>query len=239
MVPLLFWIFPKWGISQDVAVHLALGTSLASAVCFTFSGALGHWRRGIIDWQRVPWLVIGGVVGAMVGSSLAVAVGGPTVKKAFSLLLFFAFYRMTFSSLKDVGDGQSLPSRGAVPFLFIGLATGVVGSFFGVGGGIVAVPLMVLVFRFPPLEAVATSSAIIPAIAGAGALGYVYHGWGKAGLPPWSLGFVNLMAWALLASGGILSSQLGVWVGHRVDGTRLRRVFGVLLLFVAVKLMLG
>ena len=238
MVPLLFWVFPKWGLSQDVAVPLTLGTSLASAVCFTFSGALGHWRRGVIDWRRVPWLVLGGVMGAMVGSSLAVWVGGPGVKKAFSLLLLFAFYRMTFSSLQRSGRGGE-PPRGRVPFLFIGVATGLVGSFFGVGGGIVAVPLMVLVFRFPPLEAVATSSAIIPAIAGAGALGYIYHGWGRVGLPPWSLGYVNLMAWALLVSGGALASQLGVWVGHRVDGTSLRRVFGVLLLFVAVKLMFG
>ncbi len=237
MVPLLFFIFPRWGLSQDIAVPLALGTSLAAAVCFTLSGAIAHWRRGIIDWQRVPWLVAGGVLGAVVGSTLALWVGGPNVKKAFALLLFFAFYRMTFSSLESRGEGE--PSRGRIPFLLIGVATGLVGSFFGVGGGIVAVPMMVLFFRFPTLEAVATSSAIIPAIAGTGALSYLCHGWGKPGLPPWSLGYVNLMAWALLVSGGVVASQLGVWVGHRVDGTRLRRVFGVLLLFVAFKLILG
>ncbi len=238
MVPLLFWIFPKWGLPQNVAVPMALGTSLASAVCFTLSGALGHWKRGAIDWKRVPWLVSGGVVGAAIGSTAATWVEGAVVKKAFALLLLFAFYRMTLAPTPKRGEAQAPPRRPGV-FTFVGLATGLVSAFFGVGGGIVAVSLMVLAFRFPTLEAVATSSAIIPAIAGTGALGYIYHGWNRPGLPPWSLGYVNLMAWVLLVSGGLAASQLGVWASHRIDGTRLRRVFGVLLLFVAVKLILG
>ncbi len=237
MVPLLFFIFPRWGLPQETAIPLALGTSLAAATCFTLSGALGHWKRGTIDWARVPWLVAGGVVGAVVGSSLALWVGGPVVKKAFAFLLLFAFYRMTLSPVKE--KGGKAPPRGRWSFLVIGLATGLVSAFFGVGGGIVAVSLMVLVFRFPILEAVATSSAIIPAIAGTGALSYVIHGWGKPGLPPWSLGYVNMLAWGLLVSVGVVASQVGVWVGHRVEGAKLRRVFGVLLLFVAVKLILG
>jgi uncharacterized membrane protein YfcA len=238
MVPLLFWLLPYWGLSQDVAVPVALGTSLASAACFTFSGALGHWKRGVIDWRRVPWLIMGGVLGAMTGSTLATWLGGVVVKKAFAFLLLFAFYRMAFSPLSKK-EGTPARERRGLPFFVIGLATGLVGSFFGVGGGIVAIPFMVLVYSFPTLEAVATSSAIIPAIAGAGALAYVFHGWGKAGLPPYSLGYVSLLLWGLLVAGGLLASQGGVWVGHKVGGTSLRRAFSVLLLFMAIKLFIG
>ncbi len=238
MVPLLFWLLPRWGLSQDVAVPVALGTSLASAACFTFSGALGHWRRGIIDWRRVPWLITGGVLGAMAGSTLATWLGGVVVKKSFAFLLLFASYRMAFSPFSRK-EGASVRERRGLPFFIIGLATGLVGSFFGVGGGIVAVPFMVLVYAFPTLEAVATSSAIIPAIAGAGALAYIFHGWGKAGLPPYSLGYVDLLLWGLLVAGGLLASQLGVWVGHKAGGASLRRAFSVLLLFMAIKLFMG
>ncbi len=236
MVPLLFWLLPHWGLLQDTAVPMALGTSLASAACFAFSGALGHLKRGLIDWRRVPWLITGGVMGAMGGSTLATSLGGMVVKKAFSFLLFFACYRMIFSSFNK-REGKARERRG-IAFFSIGLATGLVGSFFGVGGGTVAVPLMVLIYSFPTLEAIATSSAIIPAIAGAGALAYVFHGWGKPGLPPYSLGYVNVLVWGLLVAGGFWASQLGVWVGHRVGGTPLRRAFGVLLFFMAVKLLL-
>ena len=238
MVPLLFWLLPHWGLSQDVAVPVALGTSLASAACFTFSGAFGHWRRGVIDWRRVPWLIMGGVLGAMMGSTLATWLGGLVVKKAFAFLLIFASYRMAFSPLSKK-EGAPARERRGLPFFIIGLATGTVSSFFGVGGGIVAVPLMVLGYAFPTLEAVATSSAIIPAIAGVGALAYVFHGWGKAGLPPYSLGYVNLLLWGLLVAGGLLASQVGVWVGHKVGGAPLRKAFSVLLLFMAIKLFMG
>ena len=239
MVPLLFWAFPHCGVREDLSVPLALGTSLASAACFTLSGALAHWKRGMVQGRRIPLLITGGVIGAIAGSTLATWAGGPIVKRLFSALLVFAAYRLAFSKSEKAPPCKSRKSREKTLFFLIGLATGLVGSFFGVGGGIVAVPLMILVFCFAPLEAVATSSAIIPAIAGMGAVSYAFHGWGKVGLPPWSLGYVNIIAWASLVSGGIISSQLGVWVGHKMGSLYLKRAFSVLLFAIAFKLIKG
>lgn len=236
MVPLLFWVLPECGVSGVVYVHVAVATSLAAAACFTFSGALAHWRKGKINWKWVPWLSIGGILGALFGSSLASNLSGELIRRLFAFLLMYASYRISFprEAERTVSSDEK---RGL--FLIIGFATGLVGSFFGVGGGIVAVPMMVLLFKFPPIMAISTSSAIIPAIASMGALSYVFHGWSNPALPRYSLGYVNLAAWISLVPTGFMASQIGARMSHRVRGVYLRRIFGILLFIIAIKLLGG
>jgi len=234
MVPLLFWVLPECGVSQSVYVHVAIATSLAAACCFTFSGAIAHYKKGKINWKWVPWLCAGGITGALIGSYVASHLSGKLIKKLFAFLLAYASYRISFPNdtthISGVFENTSL-------FVFIGFITGFISSFFGVGGGIVAVPMMVLVFKFQPVIAVATSSAIIPVIAGIGALSYVFHGWGNPQLPQYSIGYVNIAAWGFLVPTGLIASQIGARISHRIKGVYLRRIFGILLFIVSIKLL--
>jgi hypothetical protein len=122
------------------------------------------------------------------------------------------------------------------PLIAVGFAGGVFSAFFGVGGGVIAVPLMVIALRFPIHLAVGNSSALIVVSSLFGALSYMFHGWSSNLLPPFSLGYVNCLVFALVAPFSIGMARLGVRVASRTAHDKLIKVFAVLLVLVGLRM---
>ena len=119
--------------------------------------------------------------------------------------------------------------------VLVGLIGGTFSAFFGVGGGVIAVPLMVIVLQLPIHLAVGNSSALIVVSSLAGTLSYIMHGWHLPNLPPLSLGYVNLLVAAAVAPFTILFARLGVRLASRVSHDRLVQIFSLLLLLVGLR----
>ncbi len=240
MVPMLFYLFPTLGFPPEVAVHMALGTSLASATFLSLSSSMAHIKRGHFHKEGFPFVAAGGLLGAVVGSTIATHVNGVLLKKAFALLLFYAAARIGLNvGAKEGVEEEIVTPRPAILFP-VGLAVGTLASFFGIGGGVVAVPLMVIIIGFPMTLAVGTSASLIPFITGMGAAGYAFFGSHSGiSLPPHSLGYVHLPSWISLVVGGTVGAQVGARLTDRVRVSLLRRAFAVLLLFTGVKILLG
>jgi uncharacterized membrane protein YfcA len=117
-----------------------------------------------------------------------------------------------------------------------GTVIGAVSSWVGIGGGTLSVPFM-LFHNIPLHRAIGTSAAIGFPIALAGAAGYVTGGWHAAGLPAGSLGFVYLPALAGIVAGSVLTAPLGAWTSHRLPVRRLKRIFALLLLVLAIRML--
>jgi uncharacterized membrane protein YfcA len=86
-------------------------------------------------------------------------------------------------------------------------------------------------------HAIGTSAAIGFPIAIAGTVGYIFNGWGAAGLPRYSIGYVYLPALIGLVCASVLTAPLGVRLAHSLPVGRLKRVFAVLLLIVATRML--
>jgi uncharacterized membrane protein YfcA len=112
-----------------------------------------------------------------------------------------------------------------IPLAIIGAAAGVLSGLFGVGGGVVMVPAMVLAIGFGQHRAQATSLAAIVPIAAVGA--FIFGGADS----------VDLGAALLLAAGSLLGVQAGARVMHRLSDRRLAIVFGVFLIVVAITML--
>ena len=123
-----------------------------------------------------------------------------------------------------------LTSRQQLYALGLGLAAGLTSGLLGVGGGVVLVPGLVAVFGRTQREAIATSLGAIVPVAAVGALVYYF-----GGREP----HVRLDLAAALALGGIVGAVLGARLAHRVSERSLRVAFGLLLLLIAVRLLLG
>ncbi len=108
----------------------------------------------------------------------------------------------------------------------------------GIGGGLVANMLMTLHGR-PLRQAIATSSAIGIIVSLPGALGYVVAGWGRTGLPPFSLGFVSLIGLTLLVPTSLLMARLSVHVAHRITKEHLQTAFAVYLMLVSARFLIS
>ncbi len=239
MVPLLFYLFPALGFSHEVAVHMALGTSLASATFLSLSSSLAHIWEGHFHREGFPFVAVGGLLGAVVGSTIATHVNGVILKKAFALLLFYAAARIGLNVGSKTEEKCEIVTPRPLVLFPVGMAVGAIASFFGIGGGVVAVPLMVIVIGFPMTLAVGTSASLIPFITATGALGYAFFGVHSGfSLPPHSLGYIHLPSWLALVIGGAIGAQLGARFTERVNVATLRRVFAVLLLFTAIKIIL-
>jgi uncharacterized protein len=115
---------------------------------------------------------------------------------------------------------------------------GGVSTMMGVGGGAMGVPVMTLC-GMPIRRAVGTASAFGTIIAVPGAIAALIAGWGAPGLPAFSYGYVNLMAFAIIAPVAFLVAPFGASIAHAIDTGRLRKVFALFVALTAAKMLWG
>jgi uncharacterized membrane protein YfcA len=230
IVPGLLLLFAAGGLDNS-AMHLALGTSLAS-ICFTsLSSVQAHHRRGSVDWTIFRAVTPAVLVGSFGGTFLAALVPTLWLKLLFGFYLAFVSLHLLRTSAQ-----QERPVSGEGKYLLPGLGIGVLSALVGIGGGSLSVPLM-LWRGVAVRRAVGTSAAIGFPIALAGAAGYVINGLGKGGLPTPHLGYVYLPALLGLVVPSVVMAPLGAKLAHRLPVLALKRAFAVFLLLVAGKLL--
>jgi uncharacterized protein len=234
LVPLFLWAFPLAGFSPSIVVHAAFATSLAIIVPTALSSTLAHRRRGNVEWQQVFHLCAGGLAGSVIGASLAAGLSGIWLQGLFGLMQILVGGQMLHRP-------RYLPPERSEPIPFyqlvsVGLAGGAFSAFFGVGGGVVAVPLMVIALRMPIHFAVGNSSALIVISAFFGALSYTVHGWNHPDLAPFSLGYVNVLVAFLVAPFAMVNARIGVWVAARLHHDKLSKIFAVVLILVGLRM---
>jgi len=117
-----------------------------------------------------------------------------------------------------------------------GFPIGIVSGLTGLGGGVLIVPMLVLTFNFPMHIAIGTSIASIIFTVMGGIAGYIINGLGVSGLPPYSLGYVNLPIWLCLASAGVPMAQLGARAAHALPAKPLRYIFIAFMLYSGLRM---
>ncbi len=237
MIPLLiFWAFPALHVPPGVAVHLAFGTSLAIIIPTSLSSSYAHSRAGNVTWRIVAALVVTGLPASFFGSTLAAFTSGPLLKTLFGALMVALSCQMFLQKVKAKESQEHAPPR-IFSFLFLGLLVGLFSGFFGIGGGTVAVPLMVRFFGISIHRAVGISISFVLFASLVGTLGYILHGWGHPNLPPYSIGYVHGLTWVLAAVPSILFAQWGAQAARKTKPLRLRRAFALLLGIVGIRML--
>ncbi len=235
LVPLFLVIFGLAGFPPDIIVHAAFGTSLAIIIPTSVSSTLGHRKRGNVDWHQVGFLALGGVGGALIGAALAARLSGDWLKGLFGVMQILVGVKMFLFKPRLPPIREENVS--SLPLLGVGLVGGAFSAFFGVGGGVVAVPLMVIALQLPIQLAVGNSSALIVISSLTGALSYIAHGWHIPDLPASSLGYVNLLVAAIVAPFSILCARLGVRVASRIAHAKLVSIFSLLLILIGLRML--
>ena len=232
IVPMLVFCFTWQGIPNELMMHLALGTSMASIMFTAVSSFWAHHKRGAVHWLVVRRIVLGIFVGTFLGTCVAARLSTGFLKGFFVVFLYYVAVQM-LTGRKPKASRQ-LP--GNVGMFGVGNVIGVVSSLVGIGGGTLSVPFM-LWCNMSVHSAIGTSAAIGFPIAIAGTVGYIYNGWGAAGLPQYCIGYVYLPALIGLVCASVLTAPLGVRLAHSLPVGRLKRVFAVLLLIVATRML--
>ncbi len=236
MVPVMYWVLTGSGVTEDIALRTAFGTSLLVIVPTVLSSTWRHHKNGAVVW-RVAFILGGcGAIGALGGSTLAAYLPVEALKIGFGGFIIVIAARMLVGIRTEGVIADWTLSPRTLPLVALGLVMGVIAGLTGLGGGALMVPALVLLFRFPMLRAVATSSAAIIFTAPGGIIGYIVHGLGVPGRLPYSIGYVNLAVFLALVVLSIPMAQVGARTAHAIDGRKLRLLFVVLMIYVGLRM---
>ncbi len=223
--PFMTIILSALGVASDLAVKMAIATSMATIMFTSISSVRAHHKRGAVRWDIVKGLAPGIVIGGAIASA-----GVFALLKGSYLAIFFAVF-VGFSATQMFLDKKPKPSRqmpGTAGQIAAGSVIGFVSGLVGAGGGFISVPFMVA-HNISIINAVATSAALGFPIALANTVGYVISGASLPDLPPHSLGYVWLPALAVIASCSVFTAPLGAKLAHRLPVAKLKKVFALIL----------
>jgi len=234
-VPLLVY-----GLSVDP--RQAVGISLAAVGITSLVGFLGRWTAGQVEVGTGLLFAAAGMVGAPVGSWLSMRIPESLLLTLFAVLMVVVAVRMWRKNepllvLKDVrtdmDDGPTcrrdatgrlrLTSPCAALLGLVGVATGVLSGLFGVGGGFIIVPALVLFSGMAIHRAVGTSLLVISLVS---ATGVAAHLWAGRDIP--------LDTTLYFVGGGVMGMIAGIAASRYLTGPALQRVFAVAIVLVAM-----
>lgn len=232
LVPGLYYLFTVTGFKHPDLMHVAVGTSLAIIIPTGMSSARAHFRKGGVRMDIVRKLGLGIVVGVGIGTLIADSLTGHGLKIVFAaaLIVFAALMQVPVEKfrLRDDLPAQPWPT-------FAGMVIGTLSTLMGIGGATLNVPYQTL-NGVPIHTAIGSSSAMGPLIALPGAIGFMIIGWSVMDLPPLSLGYINILAFAVIAPVSVLAAPFGARAAHALPVKAMRRVFSFFIILVACKM---
>lgn len=232
LVPVLLFLFDAQHFPAEHLLHLALGTSMATILFTSLASMRKHHQHGAVNWSVVRRITPGILLGTGIGALFASSVPPHFLGVFFALFVYFAASQMLF----DVRPHASRQLPGIAGMTLTGTLTGWLSSLVSIGGGTVVVPFL-LWCNVPLRNAIGTSAAIGFPVAVGGTVGYIVIGMNNPALPDHHWGFVYLPAlfWVALAS--VITAPIGAKATHHMKVGLLRKLFAVLLIALATKML--
>ncbi|MCC2597489.1 sulfite exporter TauE/SafE family protein [Pusillimonas sp. MFBS29] len=234
LVPFLTYLISAQGVDGELAVKMAIATSMAVIIFTSVSSVRAHHKRGAVRWDIVRKLAPGIVLGSMIGS-----IGVFSVLKGAYLAIVFGVF-VAFSATQMFLDKKPPPTRqmpGTGGQLLAGGCIGFLSGLVGAGGGFISVPFMTWC-NIAIHSAVATSAALGFPIALANVAGYIVSGMAMTDLPPGSFGYIYLPALGLIAAASVCTAPLGARAAHSLPVRRLKRIFALMLYMLAIYMLM-
>ena len=223
MVPVLTAFF---GLTQ----HRAHGTSLAAVAATAVAGLVVYGLSGHVAWLPAALMAVSGAYTARLGARLAARTGRERLTLAFALFILAMGVRILWR-VPVTGDHAALsggPFSGPVGIaaaLAVGAVVGLLAGYMGVGGGVITVPALTLLFGMSQQTAQGTSLALI---LGSAPFGAVEHA---------RLGNVDRRLLPGLMIGALLGAPLASWAAQRLPQATLARGFAIFLIANALRMM--
>jgi uncharacterized membrane protein YfcA len=190
----------------------------------SISSFFTYWTHDHIDWPVVLWLSIGSVAGSLVGAELLKRLSKRTLTISFVCILVIAGVRMFFKI--DAEGEMILNAPTAAWLVVIGLVVGALAGMLGIGGGLMTVPILVILFHVSPAIAKGTSLAVVIPTAFSGTLQNLRNK------------NTDLTAAAIVSSTGVVTAIAGSWIAARMNDALSNFLFAVLLIGIATRMLL-
>jgi uncharacterized membrane protein YfcA len=240
IVPFLYFFYahPAWaGFDLSLPLHAAVAhaTSLFVILPTAVRGTLSYSKAGLIEWRVALPVALASLVGGVVGAKLAIILPAPMLKVGFGAFLVLSGLQLLFGRKQ----AQARPiNTNLIATTITGLLVGVLSGTMGVGGGILALPLLVYLLHVDLRRAAATSLAIVGFAACGGLLTFAWSGTGIEGRPPFSLGYIHVAAGIPILIGSLIAVHWGTVVNQRTNVKVLRYIFAAVFTLLGARLVI-
>ena len=216
-VPLMVYVV---GVSD---AHVAIGTSAIAVAINAAINLSNHARGGTVRWSCALTFAAAGIIGAFIGTIFGKMLDGQRLLTLFALLMLLIGILM-LRTRSRVGLPEERMSWDNMPAIVgLGLATGTLSGFFGIGGGFLIVPALMLATGMPIINAVSSSLVAVTAFGLTTAASYAW-----SGLISWQLA-------GLFIAGGLVGGLIGTRLAQLLSARRgaLNIVFAAVIMAVA------
>ncbi len=225
LIPIFIFLFGHFGIPNEVVMHLAVGTSLALVGPTSLAASWKQWRLGNLNTAYFRTWAIAIAVGVIIGSIALPFFTTRILESCFIGVLLLSALYIAFAKDSWV-LGRTLP-QGILKSV-LALLVGFWSSLLGLGGGVLTTPILRL-YHSPLIRAIALASATGVVVGVGGALGAIFMGWGKTGLPSWAWGYVDIIVFAVMLPTVMVMAPVGARVANRIQGLPLRVLYALFL----------
>ncbi|WP_407432663.1 sulfite exporter TauE/SafE family protein [Methanobrevibacter sp.] len=234
IVPFQYFLLKYIGVEPGLAMLISLGTSLAIIIPTATSGAYKHSQK--LDNIVEPGIKLGifGIVGSLIGGFVASILPSGVLEIIFGILLLFIAIRNILS--RDKTEKKAKFDFNFITIMLTGLFVGFFSGLLGIGGGIFLIVILTMLLGFSMIRAIGTSSVFISLTAIGGTISYIISGWGVNTFP-YSLGYVSIINFLLIACFSVPLAQVGAKYAHKLPEKRLKQVFGVVVMYIALKML--
>lgn len=205
--------------------YIALGSPLPTALITVFIALATYWKKHLVDYRVFVWSVVGGMPGIIFGSFISQKFSGKSLMLITSLVLFFVGLNFILKKFKKQEKSNGFKKKKMVSALHIGgiaLFVSILAGMLAIGGGLLFIPIYVLLFRMDIKEAIATSLLVIAVlILPACAIHY-------------SLGHIDLGISLALAIGVAPAAYVGAKTDLRTDSKTVQLLFGLMLIVFSI-----
>lgn len=233
IVPVLFFLFQKFGASPETAMAVATATSLATIVPTSISSIRSHMQKGNVDFDLLKRWATFILLGVLTGSWLVTRVDGNWLTVLFGVIATSSALNMLLRAGKPAFYEQ-LPGKAGQATM--GTSVGFFSSMVGIGGGTISVPLLTL-YNYSAHKAVGTAAAIGLIISLPGAMIMLLVGNTPADAPVGTLGLINIVGFVCIVPLTILFAPMGAFLAGTLDSIKLKKIFAVVLLITGLRML--
>jgi uncharacterized membrane protein YfcA len=203
--------------------HQAIGTSALAVAVNAYANLVPHARAHHVRWGPAVTFASAGVVGAFAGSSIGKAVDGHRLLILFALLMLFVAALMLRGRKADTSAAGAVRQKNQWRLVAIGLGTGTLAGFYGIGGGFLVVPGLILATGMPTIAAIGSSLVAVGTFGMTTAVNYAV-----SGLVDWPIALLFIL-------GGVAGGWIGARIAKRLSAQRqtLTRLLGCMLVVVS------
>lgn len=233
LTPIQYYLLLAYGVEPSVAMTTSFATSLAVIFVTMIRGTKKHYENAMVVTDYLVYIMALGFLGAIIGAFASIHIDVSVLKLAFGLMCFVAVVNMILIKYPDNDDNIS---HSVIAHSLLGLVGGLLCGLLGVGGGIIMIPILTIVLRYPTHKAIGTSSASIIATSLGGMIAYIVLGWNVPNLPAYSVGYVNLIQFVFLTITSTVVSGYAAGLSKRVDAGKLKILHIIVVFYIGLKM---